>query len=197
MKILVFGSTYLSEIVCTHLLKDASFELVGYVPSQKRITVPGKMPIPIASEDAECDLILSIQYDKIIKNTKKSFNVHTGLLPEYGGVDILYHTLKNKALEQGITFHKITKNVDAGPIVSKISYPVFPDDTIKDLYLRLCAICPEFVSASLRLLKTIDLDNLNQCYAKEPTIYKTGQVDEKDKVTYNKIGLNLKKISSH
>lgn len=194
MRILVYGSTYLSAITSEFLIKNSNYELIGYIPNHKRVTIPGKMPIPVTSEDTPSDMILSLQYDKIIINTEKSFNVHTGLLPEYGGVDILYHTIKNKSKEQGITFHKITKDLDYGPIISKISYPVLPEDTVEILYKRLAIIFPSFVLSSLKLLETIPWDKINYCHSETPIIYKSGQILKKDMDDYYNSGLNLKNL---
>lgn len=184
MKILVFGSTFLTEIACRHLLGTGKHELVGHVSNSRRITVPGDMPIPEVSPTSQCDIILSIQYDKIIDNVEKSFNVHTGLLPQYGGVDILYHTLKNKETEQGITFHKITAELDFGPIVSRISYPVFEGDTVIDLYERMALIFPSFVESALDLLEAITPEGATKCQMIEPTVYRSGQVAGEDNEAY-------------
>lgn len=185
MKILVFGSTFFTEIACRHLLITRKHELVGYVPNSRRITVPGNMPIPEVSPMSQCDIILSIQYDKIINDVDKSFNVHTGLLPQYGGVDILYHTLKNGETEQGITFHKITERLDFGPIISRISYPVFENDTVADLYKRMALILPSFVELALDILEMITLEGAAECHMIEPMIYKSGQILDEDQETYH------------
>ena len=184
MKILVFGSTFLTEIACRHLLKTGKHELVGHIPNSRRITVPGNMPIPETSLASECDIILSIQYDRIINDVEKSFNVHTGLLPQYGGVDILYHTLKNGEAEQGITFHKITEALDFGPIVSRISYPVFESDTVVDLYKKMAFILPSFVESALDILEIITPGGAAKCHMIEPITYKSNQIADEDKETY-------------
>ncbi len=184
MNILVFGSTFLTEVTCRHLLGAGKHKLVGYVPNSRRITVPGNTPIPEASPMSPCDIILSIQYDRIIDDVAKSFNVHTGLLPKYGGVDILYHTLKNRETEQGITFHKITERLDFGPIVSRISYPVFEDDTVVDLYKKMALILPSFVESSLDILEAITPEGAAKCHMFEPRIYKSSQIADEDKETY-------------
>jgi len=75
-KILILGSTYLTELVVNEL-KD-KYELVGYVPSVKP-TREGNIDLPIVDFDTDCDIKLSVQYDKIITDTYKCFNVHTGL----------------------------------------------------------------------------------------------------------------------
>tara|TARA_R100001509_G_scaffold41771_1_gene22409 strand:+ start:50 stop:613 length:564 start_codon:yes stop_codon:yes gene_type:complete len=171
-KILILGSTYLTELVVDKI--KHKYKLVGYVPSINP-TRGGNIDLPQVDINTDCDIKLSIQYDKIVKNTDNCFNVHTGLLPEYGGTNILDYTIKNKEIEQGLTFHKMTKDLDFGPIISKITYPVFKEDTAFNLYKRVLTVGPSFVEASLKLLEEIPTDNINKCYKSKPTIYKRGE----------------------
>lgn len=170
-KILICGSTYLTELVVDKL-KD-KYELVGYVPSVNP-TKKGNIKLPRVDINSLCDIKLSIQYDKLITDTQKCFNVHTGLLPEYGGTNILSYTIKNKEKKQGLTFHKVTDRLDFGPIISKITYPVFPMDEPFDLYKKLLSIGPNFVLSSLELLKNLDYSLLKLCETKKPILYKRG-----------------------
>ena len=156
-KVLILGSTLLTELV-VNKLKD-KYELVGYVPSVNP-TREGKIDLPIVDMDTDCDIKLSVQYDKIIKDTDKCFNVHTGLLPEYGGTNILDYTIQNGEYQQGLTFHKMTDKLDFGPIISKITYPVFPEDKAFDLYKRLLRIGPNFVVSSLELLEELNVSEI-------------------------------------
>ena len=184
MRILIYGSTHLTQLCCEHIERETDHILVGYVPNRKRPTVTGQMRLPDIHLEAALstrhDVALSIQYDAKIDGEWRAFNVHTGLLPEWGGVDILYHTLHAGAHEQGATFHVVTDRFDHGPIVSRISYPVLPGDTIVTLYQRLAAIMPAFVVAGLRLVEIIGLDSVDQCASVEPTLYARGMVDEDD-----------------
>ena len=167
-RILILGSTYLTELVVQRLL-NTRYELVGHVPS-RRTTVSGNIPLPEVDIDSDCDIILSVQYDMLVKNPKKCYNFHTGLLPEYGGLDILRHTLEEKAHEQGATFHKMNEKYDSGPIISKITYPVFENDTIKSLYKRQCSIVPDFVVSCLSLLENLKEEDIDNCNTEEPRL---------------------------
>jgi len=188
MRILVYGSTYLTQLCCEHIERETDHILVGYVPNQNRPTVAGKMRLqPIPQEavlSTKHNVGLSIQYDARIRNERYAFNVHTGLLPEWGGQDILYHTLKQNIGEQGATFHVVTEQFDAGPIVSRISYPVLYDDTVITLYQRLAVILPAFVVSSLHLVEMIGLDRVDQCASFVPTLYRRGMVDKDDLPEY-------------
>jgi len=178
-KILILGSTYLTELVVNEL-KD-KYELIGYVPSVKP-TREGNIDLPIVDFDTDCDIKLSVQYDKIITDTYKCFNVHTGLLPKYGGTNILDYTIKNGEYEQGLTLHKMTERLDYGPIISKITYPVFKEDKAFDLYQRLLKVGPNFVLSSLKLLEELDEMEIDKCKMIKPTLYKRGEFRVDDRI---------------
>jgi len=172
-------------------IKD-EFDFVGHVHGKARI--PGIIDLPVVKHPKDCphDIKLSIQYHKKIFDYKNAFNIHTGLLPGWGGGDILYHTIKNGEREQGITFHKMTDKFDYGPIISKITYPVFEGDSVVDLYERVTNIVPSFVRSSLKLLESIGLENIDKCYKQVPKIFKKkeeiGPLDLKE---YEKMGNKL------
>lgn len=182
-RIIIFGSTYLSQVVYKTLLEH-KYEIVGHVPNINEVTVPGEMDLPIVTkEKTPHDLILSVQFDSKIKSDC-AYNVHTGLLPDWGGQDLLYHTIKEKAKVQGLTFHKITNELDEGPIISSTTYPVFPSDKIVDLYERLVTVCPLFVLNCLKLLEIIDQKEIEAYPSLKPRMYYRGEILRRDLAEY-------------
>ncbi len=182
-KILILGSTYLTELVVDEL-KSNNFNLIGYVPNSIRSTVPGNVSLEKTTINCDYDLAISIQYDSLIKSNPKTFNLHTGLLPEFGGLDILRHTLNEGKREQGLTFHRMTDEYDHGPIVSKITYPVLPEDTETSLYIKQCSIAPSFVVSCLKLISGMTVENVSKCIMESPRIlerkYKIDPIDVKE-----------------
>lgn len=165
MRIQIYGSTYITEQV-VKLLKQ-HYKLVGYVPSVKP-DFPGKIDLPEGVFPH--DIKLSIQYDKKLEDTKNAYNLHTGILPDYGGCNILYHVLKNGEKEYGITFHKMAEEYDSGEILAKISVPIMSKDKEIDLYKRLARIAPAFALACLRLIPITG-------EKKTPTVYKRSDIN--------------------
>jgi methionyl-tRNA formyltransferase len=196
MKIIIFGSTVMTARVC-NLIRD-DHEIVGYIPSVKP-NFPGDMSSfkRISKNLPDHDIKISVQFDRKIKNLENSFNLHTGLLGDWGGCDILYHTIKQQHYEQGLTFHGLTSEFDYGPIVSKITYPVLEGDTPATLYERMLNIAPTFCRSALLTLENIGLDNVQHCKKNKPRIFKR-KVDvdplelEEYKKTYHKIYEKLK-----
>ena len=178
-RVLILGSSYLTELSVKYLLDKNEYDLIGYVPC-KSTTVFGDIPLEQVDIDTECDIKLSLQYDQYVKDTKNAYNLHTGLLPEYGGRDILDHTIKNGDREQGLTFHKMTERMDYGSIISKITYPVFKNDTSFDLYQRMLSIAPCFVHSSLQLLESLDGEQIESCYKYPPRMYNRGDFELND-----------------
>ena len=170
MKILIYGSTYITQLVVEHLSKGFHnpWKLVGYIPSSNP-TFPGKLYLPLVDESVPHDIKLSIQYDEKI-HADNAYNLHTGLLPEYGGCNILYHTIKNGAKEQGLTFHKITKRFDEGEIICRGSYPVLKSDEVSDLYHKMAILAPLVAEMGLRLLPATGLSY-------KPTLYRRADID--------------------
>ena len=178
-KILIYGSSPLAREACELIGKH--YDLVGHIPSVNP-ALNGTVDLPIVDESVEHDIKLSLQYNRKLKNIENAFNVHTGLLPRWGGTDILYHTLKQSAHEQGITFHKMGEEFDYGPIISTTTYPVEKNDSMLNLYFKLWRVFPGFVLNSLKLLENVkDVDSL---YKEKPTIFKRGDIKDSDKELY-------------
>ena len=182
-KILIYGSSELTRDTVA-LLKD-HYDLVGHIPSVNPV-ISGTVDLPVVDESVDHDIKLSLQYNRRITNTDNAYNVHTGLLPLWGGTDILYHTLKEFTLEQGVTFHKMSNFFDYGPIISKVSYPVLQGDDMVNLYDRLHSIFPAFTLASLNLLKSLSASEVDKLPQFKPRVFKRGYINQSDLEDYNK-----------
>ena len=195
-KVLIYGSTRLTEDVVSLLISTNKYELVGYIPSSNPF-IRGDLhryldELPLGYDDY--DIALSIQYDKKIINLRACFNLHTGLLPTYAGCDTLYHAIKNGEREQGLTFHKIALGFDDGPIISKITFPIFPVDDVVSLYGTMLDIAPRFTETCIDMVRSIAPGQIDQCASYRPNIYKRGMIAPEDKDTYLKNGQRLVEI---
>jgi methionyl-tRNA formyltransferase len=88
------------------------------------------------------DLLLSIQYDRILKPPllaipgHGAYNLHFGPLPRLRGC----FPTKWAILEDepsGVTFHCIDPGIDSGDIVAQTILPLAPDETDETLYRKL------------------------------------------------------------
>ena len=196
MRIVLLGSTPVTAACASRLLYDGKHEIVGYAPSHNP-TIRGRMHplIQVVPIDTECDLRLSIQYDRRLVPDGKTGNIHTGLLPSWGGSDILYHTLREGAETQGLSFHLINDVMDGGPLIATCSYPVLPGDTIPALYQRMLLMAPGFVSGCVDLVEVVGLEALAECPAEGPFVYnKRGEIRPEDRAWYARTLEMIKEI---
>ena len=100
---------------------------------------------PAFLEEARClapDLVLSIQYDRILKAPllaiprRGAYNLHFGPLPRLRGC----FPTKWAIIEDepaGVTFHCIDPGVDSGDVIAQTIVPLAPDETDETLYHKL------------------------------------------------------------
>jgi methionyl-tRNA formyltransferase len=58
-----------------------------------------------------------------------AFNLHPGPLPSYAGLNTASWAIYRGATQFGVTLHRMTEKIDAGPIVDQTSFPILPNDT--------------------------------------------------------------------
>ena len=194
MRVLILGSTVLSYRVAMAIQASVCHRVVGFLPSKKP-TVEGPVGLICPPWDGErYDLRLSVQFDQRLEDDGVTWNLHTGILgsePSWGGCDILYHTLKEGASHQGLSFHKITKDFDRGPLLSTISYPVLKGDDVVALYGRMLAVGPSFAVNCLDLLAMVGL-NAELPSSGKPRMFKRGKIAEEDREEYARTLKRLK-----
>ncbi len=177
MKILLFGSAYM-----TSLAERAMFPhhtIVGHVPCLKP-RFPGVMQSRELSPASlpEYDLALSVLYDrKITHLTGREYNIHPGLLPEYGGVNTSWWALHHNAPEFGWTCHRVNEEWDGGPILSRVTFPITPTDTPFTLFTRQASILPCFVRTCIALASELWQSPLPEQKWYEGAYYSARQFD--------------------
>jgi phosphoribosylglycinamide formyltransferase-1 len=85
--------------------------------------------------------ILSSEFCRVWQN--KLLNVHPSLLPKYAGgmdTDIHEEVLKNGDTETGCTIHFVTEEVDGGPILIQKKCPIFRNDNVDTLKVKVQAL---------------------------------------------------------
>lgn len=79
--------------------------------------------------------ILSAGFVKVWEG--RALNIHPSLLPRHPGLDTHARALAAGDAWHGCTVHKLTAEVDAGPILGQARVPVRPGDTPADLAERV------------------------------------------------------------
>lgn len=66
-----------------------------------------------------------------------TINIHPSYLPEFPGRDPQRQALEARAPFTGVTIHRVTTKVDAGPIIARYRVPVLESETLESLERRL------------------------------------------------------------
>jgi methionyl-tRNA formyltransferase len=79
-------------------------------------------------------------------------NVHPGLLPRYGGPNPMGWALRNREHEMGMTIHRMTSEIDGGPILAQGTVPVTDEDDGNSLTAKLGSLADLLPTALERLM---------------------------------------------
>jgi methionyl-tRNA formyltransferase len=105
----------------------------------------------------EADLFLVASFDQILREKALALprlgwvNVHPSLLPKYRGPEPVYWAIVNDERESGISFQRLQRGIDAGPLLIQRSEPIRPDDNAGTLVRRLCQLGAASVAEALHL----------------------------------------------
>jgi len=84
--------------------------------------------------------------DKVIKNCKFGIiNIHPSLLPKYRGASPVQEAIKNGDEATGVTFIKMDKEIDHGPIIASFKEKILNTDTTDSLRKRLFKKASKFI----------------------------------------------------
>ena len=94
-----------------------------------------------------------------------AYNIHPSLLPKYKGLNPWNEIFRNHESESGVTLHRITQEIDGGPIVSQKKIIIEPSDTLESARIKadkLAAILiKEFVVGLQSNLGLLPFHNLS------------------------------------
>jgi methionyl-tRNA formyltransferase len=151
--------TTVSAVVFPSNRKDRRANKIREEVAERRFDIleqpPAKEigPFKKALEQRKPDLILVWSYPMILPRAvidipdRGCINVHMGLLPQYRGVNGVRWALLNGEQETGVTMHYMDEGIDTGDMISRVSFPITPEDDILSL-MKKSRI------AGLHLLKT-------------------------------------------
>lgn len=106
------------------------------------------------------ELLLSIGYPKILPPLllaaapRGGVNVHPSLLPKYRGPSPVFWQVALGETRTGVTIHRLTAGVDAGPILFQVETEIGPEETAGALFLRLARLAARHLPATLDRLET-------------------------------------------
>ena len=100
-------------------------------------------------KNLNADLAIVVAYGQIIPEeflnlTKHGFiNIHASLLPKWRGAAPIQRSIKNLDKETGISFMKIVKKLDEGPVCKKLNIKISEKDNYETLSDKLSSLASE------------------------------------------------------
>ncbi len=82
----------------------------------------------------------------------RMINIHPSLLPKYKGLHTHLRALEAGDAEHGCSVHRVTANLDDGPLLGQARVPVLPGDTADSLAARVLVQEHQLYPAVLRAL---------------------------------------------
>ena len=102
-------------------------------------------------------------------------NLHPGLLPKYRGADPVFWQLKNRELNGGITVHRMTDEIDHGPVLLIEKMPIIPGEPYGMHCQRIGIFAAQLITQVIALIKTgtsltyLTVENEPDLYFNKPT----------------------------
>jgi len=119
----------------------------------ERLGIPVRQPERLAGFQPEADAVVVVAYGALIPaellDQALWLNVHPSLLPRWRGAAPVERAIMAGDSETGVTIHRTTAELDAGPIAAQRAFPIDPEDDAGAMYARAAPIAAELVEAIL------------------------------------------------
>lgn len=127
------------------------------------------------------DLILVSTYhlkipDAILRRARVAINLHPSLLPKYRGPTPIAWAMRNKETKTGVTAHRITSEIDWGPVYSQVAVPILKTDSEGDLRSRLATVGRLMAMDLVRRIETETLESTPMPGERTPVLPRLGGI---------------------
>jgi methionyl-tRNA formyltransferase len=130
---------------------------VGAPPAKEvaeRLGIPVRQPERLdASFEVDAPTMVVAAYGALIPSVLLEralwLNVHPSLLPRWRGAAPVERALIAGDAETGVTIHRTTAELDAGPIAAQEAFPLGPDDDAGAVYARAGELAAELLERVL------------------------------------------------
>lgn len=116
---------------------------VDPAPFRTKLDGEGETRFIAAVRETRADLVVLAGFMRVLKPgflaafEGKIINLHPSLLPLFPGLDAIGQALRAGAGETGCTVHRVTAEVDGGPVLAQARVPIEPGDTVETLAARV------------------------------------------------------------
>ncbi len=118
-----------------------------------RLGIPVEQPERLDRLAADAPVVVVAAYGAIIPAELLAerlwLNVHPSLLPRWRGAAPVERAIMAGDRESGVTIHRTTDELDAGPIAAQRTFPIGPEDDAGSVYERAGAVAIELLDEVL------------------------------------------------
>jgi methionyl-tRNA formyltransferase len=120
----------------------------------ERLGIPVRQPDRLGRElELDAPTMVVAAYGALIPESLLDralwLNVHPSLLPRWRGAAPVERALMAGDRETGVTIHRTTAELDAGPIAAQRAFPVAPEDDAGTVFARAGELAAELLEAVL------------------------------------------------
>jgi phosphoribosylglycinamide formyltransferase-1 len=118
---------------------------VDPAPFKTKLEGAGESRWIAAIRECEPDLVVLAGFMRVLKPgflgafAGRIINLHPSLLPSFPGLDGIGQAWRRGVKITGCTVHRVTAEVDGGPILDQLAVRVEPDDTFATLTAKIHA----------------------------------------------------------
>src|SRR6266566_2751796 len=120
----------------------------------ERLGIPVRRPERLdGSFDPEAPTVIVVAYGALVPaeilDRALWLNVHPSLLPRWRGAAPVERAIMAGDRETGVTIHRTTAELDAGPIAAQRAFPIEPEDDAGAVYAKAGALAAELLEEVL------------------------------------------------
>ncbi len=119
----------------------------------ERLGIPVEQPERLDDWPGDAPVVVVAAYGALIPSAlledRLWLNVHPSLLPRWRGAAPVERAIMAGDAETGVTIHRTTAELDAGPIAAQRAFPIGPDDDAGVVYERAAATALELLDEVL------------------------------------------------
>ncbi len=115
----------------------------------ERLGIPVAQPERLDAWPGEAPVVVVAAYGALIPSAlledRLWLNVHPSLLPRWRGAAPVERAIMAGDAETGVTIHRTTPELDAGPVAAQRAFPIGPDDDAGVVYDRAAGLAVELL----------------------------------------------------
>lgn len=133
-------------------------QFVDAAPFKTKLEGEGEDRFVDALRSAQPDLVVLAGFMRVLKSgfldafAGKIINLHPSLLPSFPGLDAIGQAWRRGVKVTGCTVHRVTPDVDGGPIIDQAAVRVESGDTLESLTAKVHAAEHELLPAVIARL---------------------------------------------